>query len=87
MQVPGGWLSDRFGSKYVVIITIVMWSLFTAFTSLAWSLTSLIAIRFMFGIAEGGFPPASIRAVAEVFRRTAGRRCRRCCCRPTMPAA
>src|SRR4051812_23666843 len=69
MQVPGGWLSDRFGSKYVVIITIVMWSLFTAFTSLAWSLTSLIAIRFLFGIAEGGFPPASIRAVAEVFKK------------------
>jgi sugar phosphate permease len=69
MQVPGGWLSDRFGSKYVVIVTIVMWSLFTAFTSLAWSLTSLIAIRFVFGIAEGGFPPASIRAIAEVFKK------------------
>ncbi|AND89581.1 MULTISPECIES: MFS transporter [Bradyrhizobium] len=69
MQVPGGWLSDRFGSKYVVIVTIVMWSLFTAFTSLAWSLISLIAIRFIFGIAEGGFPPASIRAIAEVFKK------------------
>ncbi|WP_027553664.1 MFS transporter [Bradyrhizobium sp. Cp5.3] len=69
MQVPGGWLSDRFGSKYVVIFTIVMWSLFTAFTSIAWSLTSLIVIRFIFGIAEGGFPPASIRAVAELFRK------------------
>ncbi len=69
MQVPGGWLSDRFGSKYVVIVTIVMWSLFTAFTSLAWSLTSLIAIRFIFGIAEGAFPPASIRAIAEVFKK------------------
>jgi sugar phosphate permease len=69
MQVPGGWLSDRFGSKYVVIVTIVMWSLFTAFTSLAWSLASLIAIRFIFGIAEGGFPPASIRAIAEVFKK------------------
>ncbi|MBR0796810.1 MFS transporter [Bradyrhizobium jicamae] len=69
MQVPGGWLSDRFGSKYVVIITIAMWSLFTAFTSVAWSLASLVAIRFIFGIAEGGFPPASIRAIAELFRR------------------
>lgn len=69
MQVPGGWLSDRFGSKYVVIVTIAMWSLFTAFTSLAWSLASLIAIRFIFGIAEGGFPPASIRAIAEVFKK------------------
>jgi len=69
MQVPGGWLSDRFGSKYVVIVTIVMWSLFTAFTSIAWSLTSLIAIRFIFGIAEGGFPPASIRGISEVFKK------------------
>lgn len=69
MQVPGGWLSDRFGSKHVVIVTIAMWSLFTAFTSLAWSLASLIAIRFIFGIAEGGFPPASIRAIAEVFKK------------------
>jgi MFS family permease len=69
MQVPGGWLADRFGSKYVVIVTIVMWSLFTAFTSLAWSLTSLIVIRFIFGIAEGGFPPASIRAVSELFKK------------------
>ena len=69
MQVPGGWLSDRVGSKYVVIVTIAMWSLFTAFTSLAWSLASLLAIRFIFGIAEGGFPPASIRAVAELFKR------------------
>ncbi|WP_245322169.1 MFS transporter [Bradyrhizobium sp. LTSPM299] len=69
MQVPGGWLSDRFGSKYVVIVTIAMWSLFTAFTSVAWSLASLVAIRFIFGIAEGGFPPASIRAVAELFKR------------------
>jgi MFS family permease len=69
MQVPGGWLADRFGSKRVVIITIAMWSLFTVMTGLAWSLLSLIAIRFIFGIAEGGFPPASIKAVAELFNR------------------
>jgi MFS family permease len=29
MQVPGGWLADRIGSKYVVIVTIALWSLFT----------------------------------------------------------
>lgn len=69
MQVPGGWLADRIGSKYVVVGTIVMWSLFTVMTSFAWSLISLIAIRFTFGIAEGGFPPASIKAVAELFRK------------------
>jgi len=69
MQVPGGWLADRIGSKYVVVGTIVMWSLFTVMTSFAWSLLSLVAIRFTFGIAEGGFPPASIKAVAELFQK------------------
>src|SRR5438552_9913891 len=67
MQVPGGWLADRIRSKYVVIGTILMWSVFTVTTSFAWSLLSLIAIRFAFGIAEGGFPPAAIKAVSESF--------------------
>jgi sugar phosphate permease len=71
MQVPGGWLADRIGSKSVVIATIAMWSLFTVTTGLAWSLLSLIAIRFIFGIAEGGFPPASVKAIAELFSREA----------------
>jgi MFS family permease len=71
MQVPGGWLADRIGSKSVVIATIAMWSLFTVTTGLAWSLLSLIAIRFIFGIAEGGFPPASVKAIAELFSRDA----------------
>ncbi|HQR91683.1 MAG TPA: MFS transporter, partial [Caulobacter sp.] len=59
MQIPGGWLADRFGSKYVVIVTIAAWSVFTILTSQAWSLVSLLAIRFIFGLAEGGFPSAS----------------------------
>jgi MFS family permease len=71
MQVPGGWLADRIGSKPVVIATIAMWSLFTVMTGFAWSLLSLIAIRFIFGIAEGGFPPASIKAIAELFSKQA----------------
>jgi sugar phosphate permease len=69
MQVPGGWLADRFGSKVVVIVTISMWSIFTVMTGFAWSLASLIVIRFVFGLAEGGFPSASIKGVAEFFDR------------------
>ena len=69
MQIPGGWLADRFGSKYVIVISIALWSVFTVSTSFAWSLGSLIAIRLVFGIAEGGFPPAAIKAVAEMFSK------------------
>jgi MFS family permease len=67
MQVPGGWLADRFGSKLVVVIAIAMWSVFTVMTSFAWSLTSLIVIRLIFGLTEGTFPSASVKAVTEMF--------------------
>ncbi len=69
MQIPGGWLADRFGSKYVVIVTIAAWSVFTILTSQAWSLVSLLAIRFIFGLAEGGFPAASIKGVSELVEK------------------
>lgn len=67
MQLVGGWLSDRIGSRIVVVLCIVMWSVFTGATSLAWSFVSLLAIRFLFGVGEGSFSPASSVTVAEVF--------------------
>ncbi|MFM1650764.1 MFS transporter [Brevibacillus sp. B_LB10_24] len=72
MQIPGGWLADKYGSKRIMIVALIMWSLFTAMTGLAWSLMSLLAIRFLFGIGESGFPAASSKAIAEYFPK-AGR--------------
>src|ERR1700726_747508 len=69
MQIPGGWLADRFGSKYVIVVTIAMWSVFTVMTSFAWSLASLIVIRLVFGLTEGAFPAASFKGLAELFDR------------------
>jgi MFS transporter, ACS family, hexuronate transporter len=70
MQLAGGWLSDRYGSRIVVVLCIVMWSVFTSATSLAWSFASLLVIRFLFGIGEGSFSPASSVTVAEVFPKS-----------------
>ena len=67
MQVPGGWLADKFGSRKVIVVAIVFWSVFTVFTGMAWSLMSMIIIRFMFGLGEGGYPAASSKAIADVF--------------------
>jgi len=67
MQLLGGWLSDRYGSRIVVVMCVVLWSLFTGLTGLAWSFGSLLVIRFMFGVGEGFFSPASSVTVAETF--------------------
>jgi MFS family permease len=69
MQVPGGWLADRFGAKHVIVVAISMWSVFTVMTSFAWSLASLIVIRLVFGLTEGAFPAASFKGLAELFDR------------------
>ena len=38
-------------------------------TGLGWSLASFMAIRFLFGAAEGGFAPASSVTIAELYPR------------------
>ncbi|MGE7690497.1 MFS transporter [Lysinibacillus sp. NPDC097214] len=67
MQIPAGWLTDRFGYRRVIIFSVFLWSLFTVSTGFAWSFTALIVIRFLFGIMEGGYPAASAKAIAEFF--------------------
>lgn len=67
MQIPGGWLTDKFGARNMVIIAITTWSIFTILTGFAWSLVSLLVIRVVFGIGEGAFPSANMKTLAETF--------------------
>jgi len=67
MQIPGGWLADKFGAKRVLLMAVIMWSIFTGLTAVAWSLTAMIVIRFLFGIGEGGFQLASSKIIATIF--------------------
>ncbi|MBI5604912.1 MAG: MFS transporter [Deltaproteobacteria bacterium] len=69
MQMPGGWLADKFGSRRVILVSITAWSIFTILTGIAWSLPILILIRFMYGIGEGGYFPASASLVAQKFEK------------------
>lgn len=65
MQIPGGWLTDRFGTKRTILFAISVWSVFTIFTGFAWSLASLLVIRILFGIGEGSYPSASLKQISE----------------------
>ncbi|QNS04374.1 MFS transporter [Streptomyces xanthii] len=71
-QIPGGMLADRFGAKRVTCWALLIWSVFTALTGLAGSFAILLVVRFLFGVAEGIFPGASMKAVSE--RTTPGQR-------------
>jgi MFS family permease len=67
MHPLGGWLTDKYGSRKVLVLSILAFSLLTAFTSFAWSFTSLRLFRFLFGMGEGSVFPASVRTIAENF--------------------
>lgn len=67
MQIPGGYLTDRFGSKVMVIVSLLVWSLMTIVTGWAWSVAALIAIRFLFGVAEGPYPSAALKRISENY--------------------
>lgn len=67
MQIPGGWLADRFGYRKVLISTILVWSIFTVLTGAAWSFLSIIVIRFLFGVGEGSYFPAASKGIANWF--------------------
>ncbi|MEV2266005.1 MFS transporter [Nonomuraea africana] len=71
-QIPGGVLADRFGARRLLVVSLVLWTAFTALTGLAWGLVSLLVIRALFGVGQGLFPGASFKALAE--RTTPGRR-------------
>ena len=56
-EIPGGWLGDRIGPRRVLMRIVIWWSLFTAATGWAWSSTSLIVTRALFGAGEAGAFP------------------------------
>lgn len=67
MQIPGGWLADRFGFRKIIITALLAWSIFTILSGMAWSFMSLILIRFLFGLGEGSFFPSASKGIASWF--------------------
>src|SRR5665213_3864094 len=68
-QVPGGWLSDRFGARKVLTGVVAYWSVMTAATAAATGATSFMALRFLFGIGEAGAFPGATRAMQLWYPR------------------
>jgi len=63
-EIPSGWLCDRFGARRLLTRVVVLWSVLTAATGLAWSYPSLAITRLLFGAGESGCFPG----LARVFR-------------------
>ncbi|ALG09823.1 MFS transporter [Kibdelosporangium phytohabitans] len=64
-QIPAGFLADRYGSRGPMLVTLLLWSAFTAMTGMAGTFGALLVIRGLFGVCQGLFPAASFKAIAE----------------------
>lgn len=60
-----GPVSDRFGRKRILVVTMVAFSLLSSLSGLAASFASLMLVRAVMGVAEGAFTPASVAATGE----------------------
>ena len=66
-EIPGGWLADRYGARALLTRIVIWWSVFTAATGVAWSFSSLLVIRFLFGCGEAGAFPGAASAISRWF--------------------
>ncbi len=68
MQMPSGWLVDRFGVRRAYAIGYAFWSLTSILTGLTKNLASLITLRVSLGLGQAVAFPASARATANWFQ-------------------
>ncbi len=67
LQVPAGWLGDRFGARRALSMYILSWSALTAITGLMVSLPGLMFSRLGYGVTQAGAYPASSAIVRRWF--------------------
>ena len=67
MQMPAGWLVDRYGVRRSYAIGYAFWSVVSTLTGLANGLATLITARVLLGAGQSVAFPASARAVANWF--------------------
>ncbi len=72
-QVPGGAMGDKYGVRKVMTAIMVLWSIFTSLTGVAWNYISMLLFRFIFGAGEAGaFPNISRAAFSWVPTKERG---------------
>jgi MFS family permease len=53
MQLPSGYLGDRFGRRKILIFGTLLWFLLSLVTAVVQTFTALIFVRFLTGLAQG----------------------------------
>jgi MFS transporter, ACS family, D-galactonate transporter len=68
LQMPAGYLVDRFGLKWTYAIAFFSWSMASAGIGLAGSVRQIFIMRVLLGVGESVSQPASLSFIRQNFR-------------------
>ena len=68
MQIPAGWVVDRYGLKWTYAGAFLVWSLASAATGFATSFASILCFRLLLGVGEAAAQPVSLSYIRHKFR-------------------
>lgn len=69
LQIPAGWIVDRYGVKYPFAISLGLWSIVAGATSWCGTFSELFGIRLLLGAGEAVNTPAGMRWIRLNFRQ------------------
>ena len=64
-QIPGGWLGNRFGTRFAFAFISVIWSLSNALTAVSSLFGMLWASRFSLGVFQAGLTPLAAKILKD----------------------
>ena len=67
LQIPAGWVVDRYGVKLPYAVSFLFWCIASALTAFAGTLGSLYVLRVLVGAGEAVVAPASYRWIRVNF--------------------
>jgi len=67
LQLPSGWIADRFGSRRTVAALCLLWSVLTLATGLCRGFWSLTILWGCMGAAQAGVFPCAAKAIGQIF--------------------
>jgi MFS family permease len=67
LQIPAGWLVDRYGVKLPYFLGFTIWCLASASTALTRSIPELIVVQVFLGVGQAVVAPASYRWIRHHF--------------------
>ncbi|MGP8246752.1 MAG: MFS transporter [Bryobacteraceae bacterium] len=67
LQIPAGWIVDRYGVKFPYFLGFTIWCLASASTALTRSIPELIVVQVLLGVGQSVVVPASYRWIRHHF--------------------